>query len=51
MSWNSIVSGTTSLEPTRLGDAVEALVGDADDRDVRLDRREGVVAGLGAGAA
>ena len=34
-----------------LGDAVEALVGDRHDRDVRLDRRERVVGRLGARAA
>ena len=50
MSWKSIVSGTTFDAPTVSRDRVEPRVAHRHDRDVRLDRRERVVRGLGAGA-
>ena len=50
MSWKAIVSWTTSRRPQRRRDPLQPLVGDRHDRDVRLDRRERVVGGLGAGA-
>ena len=48
MSWKSIVAGTSSELLDRLGDLLEPLVRHLGDRDVGLDRRERVVAGLGA---
>ena len=50
MSWNSIVSSTTSDEPDRLGDPLQPLVRNRDDGDVGVDRGERVVAGLGPSA-
>ena len=50
MSWNAIVSGTIFDARTVSATRVESLVGDRDDRDVRLDRRERVVRGLGGDA-
>ena len=40
MSWNWIVSGTTSLEPTVAATRSSRSSGTADDRDVRVDGRE-----------
>ena len=40
--------GRPREEPSVVGDSLEPLVRDPDDGDVRLDRRERVVAGLGA---
>ena len=48
MSWKSIVAGTSSELLHRLGDLLQPLVRDLGDGDVGLDRRERVVAGLGA---
>ena len=48
MSWKSIVAGTSSELLHRLGDGFEALVRHLGDGDVRLDRRERVVADLRA---
>ena len=48
MSWKEIVAGTSSELRDRLRDPLQPLVGNLRDRDVRLDRRERVVAGLGA---
>ena len=50
MSWNSIVSGTMFDDADRPRHRVEPLVVHRHDRHVRLDRRERVVGGLGAGA-
>ena len=50
MSWNSIVSGTTSLEPTTRATWARRSSGTVDHRDVRVDGRERVVADLGAAA-
>ena len=46
MSWKEIVSQTISEEPDRLGHRLQALVAHGHHRDVRLDRREGVVGRL-----
>ena len=49
MSWKSIVSCTSSEAPHGVGHRLQPRVVDRHDGDVGLDRREGVVGGLGAG--
>ena len=51
MSTNSIVAGNDALGLRDLRERLEARVGHGDDADVRLDRAERVVRGLGLARA